>query len=57
MGPAVNRTARLGSLTKALNRNILFSKEFAELIGEPVQSFGEHYMKGIKESQAVFALW
>jgi adenylate cyclase len=56
MGPAVNRTARLESLTKELDRNILFSKEFAEFIDDPVQSFGEHNMKGIAEPQAVFAL-
>jgi adenylate cyclase len=56
MGPAVNRTARLESLTKEIDRNILFSKEFAELIDDPVQSFGEHIMKGIAEPQAVFAL-
>ncbi len=56
MGPAVNRTARLESLTKAFDKNILFSKEFAEHIDEPLQSFGEHLMKGIAEPQAVFAL-
>ncbi len=56
MGPAVNRTARLESLTKEFGRNILFSKEFAELIDNPVQSLGEHNMKGIAEPQAVFAL-
>lgn len=37
-------------------RSILFSKKFAELIDDPVQSFGEHNMKGIDEPQAVFAL-
>ena len=56
MGPAVNRTARLESLTKELNQKILFSKEFAEFIDEPVQSFGEQIMKGIAEPQVVFAL-
>ena len=56
MGPAVNRTARLESLTKELERKILFSKEFADLIDEPVQSLGKHVMKGIAEPQAVFAL-
>ena len=56
MGPAVNRTARLESLTKELDSNILFSKEFSELIDDPVQSFGEHSMKGIVEPQPVFAL-
>ncbi len=56
MGPAVNRTARLESLTRELNQKILFSKEFAEFIDEPVQSFGEQFMKGIAEPQVVFAL-
>jgi adenylate cyclase len=56
MGPAVNRTARLESLTKETGRNILFSKEFADLIDEPVQSLGKHDMKGIDEPQAVYAL-
>ncbi len=56
MGPAVNRTARLESLTKELGRNILFSGEFADLIEEPVQSLGNHDMKGINQPQAVYAL-
>ena len=56
MGPAVNRTARLESLTKTLGRNILFSREFADLISEPVQPMGEHPMKGIDGMQPVFAL-
>ena len=56
MGPAVNRTARLESLTKQLGHNILFSREFADLIDDPVQSMGEHPMKGVAGLQAVFAL-
>ena len=56
MGPAVNRTARLESLTKTLSTNILFSKEFADLLKEPVQDMGEHEMKGIEGPQAVCAL-
>ncbi len=56
MGPAVNRTARLESLTKDLGHNILFSGEFANLIDEPVQPMGDHPMKGIDGLQAVFAL-
>ncbi len=31
-------------------------RQFAELIGEPMQSFGEHDMKGIVGPQAVFGL-
>ncbi len=56
MGPAVNRTARLESLTKTLNCNILFSRQFAELINIESQSLGMHEMKGIAEPQAVYAL-
>ncbi|MBT8435754.1 MAG: adenylate/guanylate cyclase domain-containing protein [Gammaproteobacteria bacterium] len=56
MGPAVNRTARLESLTKEFDCNILFSKNFAELIEVPSQFMGDHEMKGIAEPQAVYAL-
>ena len=56
MGPAVNRTARLESLTKTLGCDILFSKPFAELIDTPSQSLGLHEMKGIAEAQAVYAI-
>ena len=56
MGPTVNRTARLESLTKTLDCNILFSKEFSELIDVPSSYLGLHEMKGIAEPQAVFAV-
>ncbi len=56
MGPAVNRCARLESLTKSLDRNILFSGEFAERIDLPVEDLGEHAMKGIDGMQKVFGL-
>jgi len=56
MGPAVNRTARLESLTKSLGTNILFSEEFAKLIDAPVQDLGAHEMKGIDGLQKVFGL-
>ena len=56
MGPAVNRTARLESLTKEFDCNILFSKNFSEHIEIPSQFMGNHEMKGIAEPQAVYAL-
>ena len=56
MGPAVNRTARLESLTKSLGTSILFSEEFASLIDAPVQDLGDHPMKGIDGLQKVFGL-
>ena len=56
MGPAVNRTARLESLTKELDRNILLSQELAELIDSTTLFMGDYNMKGISEPQAVYAL-
>lgn len=56
MGPAVNRTARLESLTKKLGCNILFSEKFAELVETTSEFLGQHEMKGIAEPQAVYAL-
>jgi len=54
MGPAVNRTARLESLTKLVGDDILVSKEFADIVDCPMKSLGEHMMKGIEHPQAVF---
>ena len=56
MGPAVNRTARLESLTRELDCDILFSENFAELIETASEFLGQHEMKGIAEPQAVYAL-
>ena len=55
MGPAVNRTARMESLTKTIGEDILFSAEFAQQVGCGVRDFGEHPMKGVAEPVAVFA--
>ena len=55
MGPAVNRTARLESLTKSLGSNILFSAEFPDQIDLPVRNLGEYPMKGISTPQVVYA--
>ena len=54
MGPAVNRTARMETLTKELGVNILMSRKFSELIDTPSKFLGEHAMKGIDAPQAVF---
>ena len=56
MGPAVNRTARLESLTKSLDQSILFSEPFAQMIDLPSKSLGAHEMKGIAGAQQVYAL-
>jgi len=56
MGPAVNRTARLEDLTKALGVPLLMSAEFVAHLGMPVRSLGAHAMKGVPRAQEVFAL-
>jgi adenylate cyclase len=56
MGPAVNRTARLESLTRELSCDILFSQKFSELIETQSEFLGQHEMKGIAEPQDVYAL-
>ncbi len=56
MGPAVNRTARLESLTKELGQDVLASKDFSDQIDCNTISLGLHNMKGIKEPQSVFAV-
>lgn len=56
MGPAVNRTARLESLTKTVNVPLLLSAEFVRHVDRPVHSLGLHAMKGVAQPQEVFAL-
>ncbi len=56
MGPAVNRTARLESLTKKLGHDVLVSKDFSDQIDYDTISLGLHSMKGIVEPQSVFAI-
>lgn len=56
MGSAVNRTARLESLTKTVDVPLLMSREFAQHIAVPVRSLGRHAMKGVAEPQEIFSL-
>ena len=56
MGPAVNRTARLESLTKQLGSPLLMSGEVARSISQKTVSLGFHDLKGVAEQQEVFAL-
>lgn len=55
MGPAVNRTARLESLTKKVGRPLLMSADVAKVIPIKSTSLGFHEMRGIIEPQEVFA--
>lgn len=56
IGPTVNRSARLESLTKTTGHPILMSDSFAKNVTQAV-TFVDHFeMKGIPEPQEVFAL-
>ena len=54
MGAAVNRTARLESLTKELDTPLLVSAEFAARADCELCSLGAHAMKGVPEAVEVF---
>jgi len=56
IGPAVNRAARLESLTKDLGVPLLMTGTFASALGRPTRSLGSHHMRGLEEPVEVFAL-
>jgi len=56
VGPAVNMTARIQSLTKELGVPLLMSCEFAQLVDAPLVSTGIHALRGIAKSQELFRL-
>ncbi len=56
LGSAVNRTARLESLSKTLKHSLIMSAEFAQCIARPTQSLGRHKLAGIEASQEAFTL-
>jgi adenylate cyclase len=56
IGPAVNRAARLESLTKELGVPLLMTAPFAAALGQPTRSLGLHRMRGLQEPVEVFAL-
>ena len=56
LGSAVNRTARLESLSKKLAHSLIMSAEFADCIARPTHSLGHHELAGIEAAQEAFAL-
>ena len=56
IGPAVNRAARLESLTKELGVPVLASAEFKEVCIQPLMSLGNHHLRGVAEPVEVFTL-
>jgi adenylate cyclase len=55
MGPAVNLTARLESLTKEIGASLAVSKDLAVFVPE-LTSFGDHQLKGIADPVSVWGL-
>lgn len=53
MGPAVNRTARMESLTKELGIPLVLSEEMGKIADVPVTPRGIHAMKGVTAPQPV----
>ncbi len=56
IGPAVNRAARLESLTKELKVPVLASAEFRDATTQPLVSMGRHTLRGVPEPVEVFTL-
>jgi adenylate cyclase len=55
VGPAVNMTARIQSMTKDLGVPLLLSAEFAGLVKRPLRSVGRHDLRGVAAAQELFA--
>jgi len=56
IGPAVNRAARLESMTKDLGVPLLMTATFAAALGRPTRSLGSHRMRGLEDPVEVFVL-
>ena len=54
VGPAVNKTARIQSLTKEAGVPLLLSEEFAAHIQRPLRSLGRRDLRGVAGAHEVF---
>ncbi|MFO0294435.1 MAG: adenylate/guanylate cyclase domain-containing protein [Rhodospirillales bacterium] len=54
IGPAVNLVARLETLAKAVDRDLVLSAPFAELSGAAVEPLGRRVLKGVAEPIEAF---
>jgi len=54
VGPAVNMTARIQSLTKETGEPLLLSSRFAQLVQRPLRSVGEYNLRGVAGAQELF---
>ncbi|MEO8144542.1 MAG: adenylate/guanylate cyclase domain-containing protein, partial [Betaproteobacteria bacterium] len=56
VGPAVNKTARIQSLTKDAGVPLLLSEEFASHIKRPLRSLGRRDLRGVAGAHEVFTV-
>jgi adenylate cyclase len=56
IGSAVNETARIESLSKTLNRQILISSAFSESVPGSMISLGYHTLRGVSGKREIFGL-
>jgi adenylate cyclase len=56
IGPAVNRTARIETLTKSLGRPLLLSEDFAQAVGLACRPLGRFPLKGVAAPQTVYGI-
>ena len=54
VGPAVNMTARIQSLTKETGEPLLLSSDFAKLVQRPLRRVGEYNLRGVAGPQELF---
>jgi adenylate cyclase len=54
IGPAVNLTARIESLCRQLDQQLLLSSDFVQAGATAARSFGRHTLKGVGGDQEVF---
>lgn len=56
VGPAVNMTARIQSMTKELHTPLLMSAEFSKHLRTPLKSVGCHDLRGVASAQELFTV-
>ncbi|MCZ6863702.1 MAG: adenylate/guanylate cyclase domain-containing protein [Alphaproteobacteria bacterium] len=56
IGSAVNEVARIESLTKTLNRQILISSDFSESVPDTLESLGHHTLRGVTGEREIFGI-
>ena len=56
IGSAVNEAARIESLTRTLNRQILISSAFDDSVPDAMISLGRHTLRGVPGEREIFGL-